>query len=236
MQLASEALEDFAGSSFEVIHMMSRFFGALAILTYFMSKAAIVVAIITVVVVAIIVLYDRILIGQYERLNRLRNRVAAGVQDFLTNVATVISLRLEDRAGREIQFRLERILPIAKKNWVTCELKWFTTSILVKVTQVGVLFGYLLLKTSRAELVEVGTFYALYAYLTNIGDSFFQFTGKYGDIMVKSTRVRAVGHVSEAHSTLSQRTDSTQLPSKWKLLELFGVRFTHSSNNDIRSA
>lgn len=226
---ASQALGDFTECGFEVIHLLTRFAGAIAVLTWLMPPAGLAVLIVGGLAVFAIVLFDRRLIIQYTALNKRFNEVAAAIQDYLTNVATVISLRLEKRVTGEIDERTGKILPLYKRNSITNELKWFTTSRFVDLTQAGILLAYIILAVKTGKLIEVGTMYALSEYLRSIGDSFFQFTARYGDLVVKSTRVHGVDHIEEAFDREVRASEAAQLPKGWHTLRIEGLRFSHGS-------
>lgn len=228
VQRATTALAEFAESGFEVIYMLARFGGALIILSLFQPWAGAAVMLMTIVVVGVIVLFDRILVEQYTALNKRYNAVAALVQDFLTNVSTVISLRLEQRAGREVAERTMAMYPLARKSWRVNELKWFTLSLLCDATTAGVLLGYIVFAARREETVAVGTFYALYEYLRTISESFRTFAWKYGDTMVRSTRVRAVEHIAQAYEELVRPDEAASLPAEWRRLSVRELCFSHA--------
>ena len=224
---AATALGDFTESGFEVIHLLTRFVGSVALLAWLMPAAGAAVTIVGALAVLVIVLFDRRLVQQYRALNKRFNEVAASVQDYLTNVATVISLRLEQRVERELQERTDRILPLWRKNSITNEFKWFTTSRFVDVTHAGVLFAFIAIMVKSGKPIELGTMYALSEYLRSIGDSFFQFTGKYGDLVMKSTRVHAVDHIDEAFEREAKASARAGLPAAWKRVEIRNLTFVH---------
>jgi ATP-binding cassette subfamily B protein len=233
---ASSALEEFTTSGFEVIHLITRFVGAVAVLTWLMPWAGVAVITLGILAATVIVLFDRALVKQYSALNKSFNGVAASIQDYLTNVATVISLRLEGRVAREISERTNKIRPLWRSNSILGELKWFTTSRFVDLTHAGVLLGFIIIMVKRGAAIEIGTMYALSEYLRSIGDSFFQFTGKYGDLIVRSTRVHNIDHIEEAYDREVSATEHAKLPESWRTLEISGLTFSHKENEEAEHA
>jgi ATP-binding cassette, subfamily B, bacterial len=224
---ATTALGDFSSHGFEVIHLLTKFFGSIAVLSWFMPWAGVSVAAVTAVIVATVTLFDRFLTEQYRRLNKRYNEVAAAIQDYLTNVGTIISLRLEDRVGKEVYDRANKIFPLYQDNSRLNELKWFTASMLVTSVQVGVLLVYCLVTLNAGETILAGTFYALYDYLRSIGEAFFHFTWKWSNLVVQNARVKAVDHIIEAYERDVLGSESAKLPYDWRSLEVRDLEFSH---------
>ena len=109
---ATTALGEFAECGFEVISIVTRFVGGIVMLTWVMPWTGPAMLVLVGVALTIVVLFDRVLIKQYEDYNKRMNGVAAAIQDYLTNVATVISLRLEKRVAVEVDRRTDAIAPL----------------------------------------------------------------------------------------------------------------------------
>lgn len=232
---ATTAIGDFAGRTFEVVHMLCRFFGALVILSLFLPWAGLAVSLVSIGVITAVFLYDRVLIAQYKQLNKSYNEIAAAVQDYLTNVATIISLRLEDRVGREITERMYKVFPLVRRNSRLNELKWFTASIMVTTTQALVLIGYCVIAIRSGDPILAGTFFALYEYLRSIGEAFFNFTWKYGDLIMQSAKVRGVEHINAAYTREVKDSQSARLPDGWTRIAVTGLSFSHAAAGEKSS-
>lgn len=224
---ASTALGDFAECGFEVTHILVRFIGAIAFLTWIMPWAGVAVIGFALVIGWVIVVFDRSLVAQYAIQNKKLNEVAASVQDYLTNVGTVISLRLEERVAREIDERAKRVAPIWRSTSILCELKWFSTNLLIDIMYASVLFGFLLLAVRRGGAIEIGTVFALSSYLHSVSETFFRFTGKYGDLLTKSARVRGIDHIEADFDALVKESSGAKLPESWKRIDISNLTFQH---------
>jgi ATP-binding cassette subfamily B protein len=222
---AVTALGEFAEGGFELLHLGARFFGSILLLSWLMPGAGLAMLGVTGVVALAIMLFDKQLVPQYEGLNCAYNRVAAAVQDYLTNISTVISLRLEGRVVREVRERIGRIYPLYRKNIVLNEWKWFTTARLVDFSQAGLILALIL-----AHKTQVGTVYAVSEYLRNLGDVFYQFTWKYGSIVMQAARVTAVGHIEKAYEA---ETQVAGLPEGWRELLIKDLQFSHADTPSL---
>lgn len=225
---ATTALGEFAECGFEVISIVTRFVGGLVMLTWVMPWTGPAMLVLVGVALTIVVLFDRVLIKQYEEYNKRMNGVAAAIQDYLTNVATVISLRLEKRVAVEVDRRTDAIAPLWKKNAITNELKWFVMEMIIRSAHGAVLLGYIVAAVWSGKVIEIGSLYMLHDYLRGIADSMFHFTFKYGDLVAKSTRVRAIDHIDEAFEREVEAVEHAQLPQGWRTLEVSALTFSHS--------
>lgn len=223
----AQALGEFSESSFEVIHVVTMFIGATVMLTYVMPVAGIAVIISVILAMTVVLLFDRVLIGRYEALNKRFNEVAAAIQDYLTNVSTVKSLRLEERVSEEVAERMDRVLPVVAKTSLWNESKWFSASLMVNLTRAAIILTYIVVMVRSGKVIEVGTMYALVEYLNKVADAFFQFTWKYGDIVVKNTRVTATNHIEEAHEGDVRAQLGVGLPANWQTITIEHLHYAH---------
>ena len=233
---ASGALGQFAESWFEVLHISVRFIGSVVILTWLMPYAGIFVIVVSTLIAVVIVCFDKYLVAQYDLFNKSMNRLASAIQDYLTNVETVISLRLEERVAVEVNNRAEVGTPIWKKAAVISESKWFTTSMLIDGMHVSVIVGYVALANYSRKPVEIAAVYLLAEYLKNIADSFFRFTWRYGDLLTKSTMVRAADHIEESYDKEVKGTEEARLPENWRRLDISNINFSHEDTGETVTA
>jgi ATP-binding cassette subfamily B protein len=231
LRKATDALKYFSESVFEVVQLTTRFFGSLFILAYFMPFAGLIVLGISVIVVTLVVLFDRILVRQYRTINKRNNEVAASIQDYLGNISTVVSLRLEERVSKEVLSRTEQIFPLSKDNVRLNETKWFITSLFVRFTHVGVLLGYCLIKIHLGQTLLVGTFFALYRYMGQIGDSFYGVTFKYSHLLTQSTAIEGVKHIENSFELEARERPEDRLPAGWKKIEVNELTFSHNEES-----
>jgi ATP-binding cassette subfamily B protein len=227
---AGSALSDFSDASFMVLQLFTRFVVALVMTSIFLPQACVIILSGTAITVAVIIAFDKALVPLYECGNAVLNRVASKVQDYLTNITTVISLRLGDRVICEVDQSLQRFLPITERSIRLMEAKWFCSSILVDLMRITVLFWFVWVAVSSGKTVELGTLVALNEYLTSLSYSFFDFTWKWNDLVIKATRLRAIEQIEEDHKQLVGTPSATKLPKLWQALRFEGLSFRHRDN------
>ena len=220
------ALGEFCEGGFELLQMVTRFLGAIVMLAWFSPGIGLGMLGIALLVSLVIMAFDRYLVPKYEQLNLAYTRVAAAIQDYLTNISTVLSLRLENRVVSEISSRTRANYGLYRGNNLANEWKWFATSRLIDVAQAGFLL-YLILSVPRGS--EVGKVYAVSEYLKMLGEVFLTFTWKYSRVVSQSTRVRGIQYIEDDFDRLIGTTATAGLPTNWKELDIEGLRFSFGS-------
>ena len=127
---ASEALADFTESQFLYLQNIVNVIGplvALSVISLWVGTLA-VVGYVTVAVV--IVSFDRRLVRLVHRQNVLERRYAVRMLDFLGNISTVLSLRLQDLSRRLVAERLAEVVEPARRLIVLIEGKWCAVDLL----------------------------------------------------------------------------------------------------------
>jgi ATP-binding cassette, subfamily B, bacterial len=223
---ASEALSHFFENGYEVSYMLFRFIGAQIILFWFMPAASWMALGTTCVTVAIVSLFDRYLFQQYKVLNGFENRVAAAIQDYLTNISSIITLRLENRILREVQTRLMAAYSLFVKNCVINEIKWFLTNMLIAALISFILIWYVHNSLVHHQEILAGTFFTLFEYLRRIGESFFNFTSICGTVVGQTADVQGVQTIVESFAKLPA-VASCELPKKWKIVDVNALNFRY---------
>lgn len=224
---AASAIADFTETSSLVLQIFARFIGAVGMMTIFMPTAGVIVIANAVLVVLVVTLFDRYLVVLYESANKILNKVAAKVQDYLTNIRTVISLRLEDRVVLEVATQQERLRPVTRQAIVLQETKWFTAGLLVDITRAVTLFGFVYGTVRVGKGVDLGTLFALNEYLLAIGTAFYELTWRWGDLVIKATRLRAIEHIERDYNLLVAGAGTGNLPETWSELQVENVSFQH---------
>lgn len=229
---ASGSLSEFISQSFEVIYTMLRLGGSIVILFYFMWQAAVIAIIATLVALTVIFIFDRFLFRQYKQLNLFENRVASAVHDYVTNIITVITLRLENRVVDEVSRRIYNALPLFRKNVVINESKWLIGTMMINITIVATLGWYAWTTVGSGETMLAGTFFTLFEYLRRIGGSFFDFTGKYSSIVRFSADIQNAEPIHNSYRHVRRATSQSFLPDGWKEISVANLNFSYEDDEN----
>jgi ATP-binding cassette subfamily B protein len=234
VQRAAGALGDQVSESFLVVHLIARFIGSLLMLCIFLPEAGVLVVLITSIVCAVNILFDRVIFKQDQELNSLQQRIASAIHDYLTNITTLISLRLAPRAEAEVYQRMKVVEAPFARNARTIECKWFLTTMLVQALIVITMGLFLYRAMQSGQVVLAGTLVMLFEYLRRVGESFFNFAWKYGDIMVAASKVYSAQGIVEDLAKSPALVSSQMLPAGWRELEIRNLSFSYTDQDGAR--
>lgn len=224
---ASDALYGFAHELFILVENFVGVFGAIIIMSIFDWRATFIAVIISVLAISSIIRLDRVIRRNYRKIFKYENFLESGVYDYISNIITVITLRLQGRASREIHRRAMGAFKTTVKNQKLIELKWFLASLYIIIMTVVIVIINSYSTYNKTGVIVIGTMFILFRYLRNIGRAFYTFAWKYGEIVRQETAVRAAEVIREEHSRL-KFGEKYYLPQRWKMLEIKNLSFKYS--------
>jgi ATP-binding cassette, subfamily B, bacterial len=227
----SNAMSDFSrGMTFEIFYGIINIVGSLIILLFIDVRAATVALLFSVIVIFAVMRFDKKLNEQYRELNKYSNKVAAAVHDYVSNIITVITLRLKKSVRKEVDARIMASYELEKKNVVLNEFKWGFANIAIELMVVLVLAWRAYTDYNTTGIILIGTLYILYGYLERVGSTFNRFAYLYGNIVRKDARVVGAYPIDEAYEEVGKESRAT-LPLGWRNISLKNVSFTHTDKD-----
>ncbi len=198
IEKGTHALYQFSSTSFELIQSVMRLLSSFVILACFDLRTSYIVSGLLFLTVFTIIKFDAKLIDQYRRLNRLENGISAKIFDVISNVTTVIILRIESLVVGSIRDKVKEPLPLFIKNSRINEVKWFLVSLCGGVMVFFVLCSYLYGQLQAGTVIAIGSVYLLYSYIQRVTDIFFRFAYQYGDLVQQRSAVLNAEELAEA--------------------------------------
>ncbi|MBI3633672.1 MAG: ABC transporter ATP-binding protein [Candidatus Vogelbacteria bacterium] len=228
---AADDLHDFASSIFQIVENSVRLFGATIILLFFDYRASLIAFCITILALIIMTEFDITLRRMMLERNKFKNHMAAAIQDYITNIYTIITLKLKSRVMHEVEARSWAFDGINSKINRFTEVKWFTISMLISLMVAGVIILNAQESVAATGTVALGTLFVLYRYLMGVGDTFYNFAWRYGEILREHSSIITIESILRDHDSLPTAKKAS-LPTKWSVLEINGLKFTYSSEEN----
>jgi len=229
---ASEALFTFSEEIFVVVQNIVQLIGSIIILSFFDWKMAIVAVVASVAAVYTSIRFDRVLEKGYEEVYKAENFLASGIHDYISNIITVISLRLKKKVSNEIGRRSMRAFGIFKRNTVINEIKWFSISLYLSVAISGVLIYNAYSSYKANGVIIIGTLFVLYSYMKNIGNFFFNFAWMYNTMVQRNTAVVLAESIRDEYEKKVINDNKNHLPENWHVLKIKDLRFSYKKKGD----
>ncbi len=227
----TSAIYRFAADSFELVQMAARLIGACVMLFYFETIGG-AISVITIVLVAVLIVsFDKVLIKQYKKLNLMENKITEKIFDVISNINTVIILRVEHLAQRSIKKSVMEPYQLQTKNNKINEVKWFLVSLGSTVMLVLVFSSYLLKYHWLGLPIMLGSVMAVVDYAGRITDSFFNFAGIYSDKVVQKASVMNSEILAVDFPPIGKNSGSKIL-HQWEALRINSLNFSYHSNDE----
>lgn len=218
---------------YEIVYAITNMFGSLIILFFVDWKIALFALSYSVIVLIIIMRIDRKLIEGYKELNVYSNKLGAAIFDYLSNIITVITLRLKKTVSREIDTKLMDSYKTTRKTIFLNEFKWGFASISITLMVVLSLSYKAYSDYTTTGIILIGTLYILYGYLRNVGDVFYRFASLYGSLTRHSARIEGADPIDDAFEQIKSRVGGS-LPLNWRKVELRNLDFTYDVEGNIQ--
>lgn len=225
IEKGTRALYDFTEHSFQVIEALVRFVGSLIAIALFNLNAIFVVILLVIVALRALATFDRKLVAQYTELNHADNKISAKLFDALSNISTVIILRVEYLLQRDISRAIMKPLRLFVANSKLNEWKWFTASMSAGFLQFLVLGTYTYLTVKSEGSLLVGSLFALYTYTNRINDVFFTFAYLYNDIVRERAAVHNAEEISRVFPLLLKKEKG--LYHEWETCDVRNLSFSY---------
>lgn len=224
---AYEALREFFDKGFMYVYALMKFVFSVIAMLYFsplFGSIAIAMGLLTVVVIRT---FDKPFIKALEEVNEREHVVSSTLFDSLSNIMTVITLRLEKSMEVRLLNKVQHILRPFRKSAVTNEWKWFCAEMLIVFIYGIIAFGYIFQHWTPGKVFYVGGLVTLLAYVNQFTSVFQDVAWMYTDIVQYNTYVETAAGISTTYAQQHRADQQEGLPEKWRHLEISRLNFSH---------
>ena len=229
---AYEALKNFFENGFMYFHTLAKFlfsFGAMLYFSPIFGGAAILFGIF---VFWVILQFDKPFIAAVRETNEKGHKVSANLFDSLSNIITVITLRLESRMENGLLGTVNNVFPPFQTKIRVNEWKWFTVEMLVGLIYTTILLGYVYQNWNPAIAFPIGGLVTLMAYVGRFTGVFQNFAWQYTQIVKYHTDVETANNIIQSFAEHHRPDDEQRLTQGWKEITLRDLNFQHNLDKD----
>jgi ABC-type multidrug transport system fused ATPase/permease subunit len=222
---STEGLYAFSDYFSNIISVIVAFVGSYIMLVKFNFHLSYIVLIFFISIFLMILKFDSKIIKSHKKINNYENQVAERIFDNISNITTVLILKIEKLVLRDVNkamWKSEREMSRLIKR---IETKWCLTDILGKFLEFIALSTYLLLVYYNNEILLVGTFTTLYLYIRNIRMTFFNFTARYGTYLKYKAQIENIEEVEKCFR--DELINYLKLPKKWEKIDIEKLKFSY---------
>lgn len=228
---ARSALRNFTDEAYVYIESLIPFLVSLTVILIIMKLAGLIIILFGVIVVFIIFKFDSFLTKSLREINRREHKVAAVLYDYISNIGTIITLRLEKLAKNEYAQKILNVFPVFKKNVIFNEAKWFAVSAVMTICGFSVLMYYVYNTYTETGTVLAGNLIMLYGYIDKFINVFYGVAWKYERLVMTSTNLTTVDSILEAYDKFYSTKKFRQLKNDWRQIEINNLSFRYEDES-----
>lgn len=226
IEKGAQGTYEFGEQSFELTDLAVRFVGAVVILTTFSWQSGAMLLVFIVAIMGMIVAFDKVLVRQMRKLFRMENDITAKFYDFISNITTIIILRIQKLVVRDVEKTMYKPLDLYIRHRKLSEFKWFLVTLTSSLVLFIIMAVYLWHNISAGSVVLVGTVYALYGYLLRATEGFYRFAWVYGERVRMKTQVLNAEELSDDFVKL-KKARQVKLGAGWGALGIEDCQFSY---------
>lgn len=235
LRKAYEALKEFFQHGFVYLQVLGKLLFSVAAMLWFSPVFGGIGVLIGIFTVWVIFQFDKPFVKALHEQNEKEHEVSSSLFDSLSNILTVITLRLEKQMESKLGEKVRQVFPAFSRQITINEWKWFTAHMLVALIYVVVVVGYVYQHWTPGETFLIGGLVTLLAYVNQFTSVFYDVAYQYTKIVQYNTDVQAARGISEAYLQQHRSVAASSLPQSWRSLELKHVNFTHRAAMEKRS-
>lgn len=187
-------------------------------------------------IAAAVVRFDTALMRLARQENQADRRYAARLLDFVGNVSSVMSLRLQDATRRLLDRRLLAVFEPLNRSIVLNEWKWCTVDLLTLSLSWGLVVSYALgvgVPAAAAGGVLIGSLFMVYQYAQQAAGVLGSMASNYQSLVRARTNFASADLIWQAPERIGR---GAMIGHGWRTIELHGLGFDRSLQHGIGPA
>lgn len=233
---AHEALRDFFQNGFMYIHAFAKFVFSFFAMVYFSPLYGGIGVVLGAITVWVIMKFDRPFIKALDETNEKEHIVSSSLFDSLSNIITVITLRLEKSMENSLLAKVKNVYKPFMIQVRLNEWKWFVASMLIDLIYVIITIGFIYQNYKPGAVFYVGGLVTLLGYVNQFTSVFQDIAWQYTEIVRYNTDVQTARTINLAYQTHHLPDSSATLPQNWKQIELINLAFSHKETYNNQQA
>ena len=224
---AYEALKEFFQNGFMYLYALTKFFSSFIAMVIYSPLYGAVGVVLGIFTVWMIFTFDKPFIKAVDQTNEKEHVVSSTLFDSLSNIITVITLRLEKRMENSLLAKIKDVFPPFMRTVKINEWKWFVADILVSLIYVVTVVGYIYQHYEPGKVFLVGSLVALLGFVNQFTSVFHDIAWQYTQIVQFNTEVQTVRNIREAYKAQHLPDSTAALPEDWQKIKISHLDFSH---------
>ncbi|AEW03336.1 ABC transporter [Niastella koreensis] len=224
---AYEALRQFFDQGFMYLYTLTKFFFSVIAMLYFSPLFGGIAVLMGVLDIIIIRRFDKPFIKTLDQVNEKEHVVSSTLFDTLSNIMTVITLRLEKSMESGLLHKVQQIRAPFSKNALINEWKWYVADMLLALIYCVVVGGFVYQNWQPGQTFYIAGLVTLLGYVTQFTGVFQNVAWQYTEVMQYNTYIQTASNISEAYAQQHRPEEPNELPVNWKEIRINQLSFSH---------
>lgn len=229
---SSTSLLRFAEHQFVYIETIIQYIASVAFLFWISVPVGLVSLLFSVIVIVPVILCDRRLIPLYAAENEVENKVGSTLFDYISNMTTVLTLRLGNLTRNSLFKRMLSIWPPFREETTLNEVKWFIMMTLLSIFQAVVLIGYVFYSLHYTDMIMIGLVVMIFRYQWELNNVFHTLSMQLGEIVKMDTDVSSIDPILDDIAKYAHAPQGEWMASHWHVISVENLVFHHEPGSD----
>ncbi|MGV3558841.1 ABC transporter ATP-binding protein [Larkinella arboricola] len=230
---ANDALKTFFQSGFVYLHTIFKCLFSFGAMMYFSPVFGTIGVMLGALTVWLIMKFDKPFIKAVDESNEREHQVSSTLFDSLSNIITVITLRLEKQMETSLLGKVMAVLPPFRRHVRINEWKWFVASMMIALIYGVITAGYVYQHYIPGEVFVIGGLVTLLGYINQFNSVFTDIAFQYTEIVQFNTDVQTARSIGQAYAQQHRPETVETLPARWQTIDIEGLNFRHTKDDDL---
>jgi len=224
---ASSALSGFTESQFIYLQNLINIAGPLLALSLLSGFTGGIAAMGFLLIAVAIVRFDGVLMRLAERENTAQRRYASRLLDFVGNISSIASLRLQEATRRLLDSRLVAVFEPLRRSIVLNEWKWCAVDLLTVALSWGLVVAYAWSTSGPAAggPLLIGSLFMIYQYAQQAANVLGAMASNYQNLARTQTDFASADVIRQSPQSVAP---AVTLDTGWQRIDLHGLGFQHA--------
>lgn len=222
-----ESLREFFDKGFTYIYTLTKFVFSVTAIVYFSPTFGSIAVGLGILTIWIISRFDKPFIRTLREVNEKEHEVTSNLFDTLSNIRTVITLRLEKSMEKGLLAKVRQVYRPFRKNAVINEWKWFVAEMMIALIYGVVVIGFVYQHWVPGNAFYIAGLVTLLGYVNQFTSVFQNVAGQYTGLVQYHTNVQGVETITADYQQQRQLKTNHRWPRKWHHAELKNISFTY---------
>jgi ABC-type multidrug transport system fused ATPase/permease subunit len=232
IQKAYGSLREFFDKGFTYVYTLTKFVFSVAAIVYFSPLFGTIAVCMGLFTIWVISKFDKPFIKTLKQVNEKEHDVTSNLFDSLSNIRTVITLRLEKSMERGLLGKLRRVYSPFRKNAVINEWKWFVAEMLITLIYAVIVVGFVYQHWQPGQVFYIAGLVTLLGYVNQFTSVFQNVAGQYTGIVQYQTNIDGAADITEAFEKQHRADKEISWPENWRQMQINKLNFSYNGNTD----